>query len=74
MRKKRMHLRQIDDDVVVSFSFQQAFDYFYSGKRSEEMRETTLISYKEHYKFYVNGLENTEHEITLVVSNRSQLS
>jgi len=47
MQKKRIHLREIDVEVGVSFTFQEAFEYFYSAKR-----KTTLGTYNEHYRFF----------------------
>lgn len=51
---------------MVSFTFQQAFEYFYSAKRSEEKRKTTLGTYNEHYKFFTKWLKTTNHDISLV--------
>lgn len=65
--RKRVLIRNTDnEEVVVSFSFQQAFDYFYSAKKSEEMRKPTLTSYNEHFNFFMNWLQNTSHKISLV--------
>jgi len=66
--RKRVHLRGSDlyDDVIVSFTFQQAFDYFYSAKKSEDMRKTTLITYNEHFNFFMNWVKNTNKDIGLV--------
>lgn len=66
--RKRVHLRgrDLSDDVIVSFTFQQAFDYFYSAKKLEDMRKTTLITYKEHFNFFMNWVRNTNKDIGLV--------
>lgn len=64
--RKRVHKRITDDeDIIVSFSFQQAFDYFYSAKKSEDMRKSTLITYNEHFNFFMNWLKISSHTLTL---------
>lgn len=50
-------------DDTLSFTLQQAYDYFYSAKKAENMRNTTLITYKEHYKFFVEWLKITVFKI-----------
>ncbi|WP_391117414.1 tyrosine-type recombinase/integrase [Psychrobacillus sp. L3] len=65
--RKRVHLRNTnDEDILVGFTFKQAFDYFYSAKKSEEMRKTTLITYTEHFNFFMSWLKNSSYDITLV--------
>ncbi|MEK3853421.1 tyrosine-type recombinase/integrase [Cytobacillus sp. FSL H8-0458] len=46
-----------------SLTFDQAFEFFVSAKRSEGLREKTLISYDEHFRFFKNWLTSRKQEI-----------
>lgn len=73
MRKKGYLIRDNFNDDTVSLTLQQAYDYFYLAKKAENMRNTTLITYKEHYKFFVEWLKITDFEIENVSELTSQI-
>lgn len=65
--RKRVHVRRdVEDKPLTTFTFKQAFDYFYSAKKGEEVRKTTLTTYDEHYRFFIQWLEHSGYEITKV--------
>lgn len=68
MKRKRIALREETTDknlLQYNLSFQQAYEYFQSAKKSEGLRDKTLISYDEHYRFFMSWLkEESDYEIT----------
>ncbi|WP_026023556.1 hypothetical protein [Lysinibacillus boronitolerans] len=65
--RKRVHVRRtVEEKPLLAFTFKQAFDYFYSAKKGEEVRRTTLITYEEHYRFFVRWLEHSDYEINKI--------
>ncbi|MGG3210973.1 tyrosine-type recombinase/integrase [Geobacillus stearothermophilus] len=69
-RRKRLTVRDATENgskqTLFDFDFQQAYDYFISAKKSEGLREKTLISYDEHFRFFTNWLNEFHPEITKV--------
>ncbi|QPQ32790.1 tyrosine-type recombinase/integrase [Lysinibacillus sp. JNUCC 51] len=63
MRKKGYLIRDDFNDDTVSLTLQQAYDYFYSAKKAENMREKTLVTYVEHFRFFTNWLEITDYKL-----------
>lgn len=66
MRKRVYVRRTAEEKPILAFTFKQAFDYFYSAKKGEEVRKTTLTTYDEHYRFFVRWLEHSDYEINKV--------
>lgn len=62
MKRKRIALRDVgvNDEKLSKYNFAlaQAYEYFVSAKKSEGLREKTLVSYDEHYRFFVNWLNS----------------
>jgi hypothetical protein len=61
MKRKRMSVRvnsaKLIEDKSFNFTFQQAFEYFISAKKSEGLRDSTIGSNDEHYRFFITWLE-----------------
>ncbi|GAB6464614.1 hypothetical protein ACTFOZ_00565 [Bacillus cereus group sp. MYBK71-2] len=54
MKKRRISTRNVEaikENKLYDFDFQQAYDYFLSAKKSEGLREKTIISHEEHFRF-----------------------
>ena len=67
MKRKRLTSRTVaEESRTVFFTFEQAYEYFLSSKKSEGLRKPTLTSYKEHYNFFINWLRETQPEITTI--------
>lgn len=66
--RKKVYRRKMTESKqkVVAFKFQQAYNYFYSGKQAQNMRKPTLVSYKEHYNFFINWLHRSDYEVEFV--------
>ncbi|KMY50560.1 tyrosine-type recombinase/integrase [Peribacillus loiseleuriae] len=68
MNKKRVirrgRIEQPKDEIKVSF--EDAFEYFLTAKKSEGLREKTIISHKEHYDFFVNWLKKAHVDIKYI--------
>lgn len=60
MKRKRIVGRTIGTDETTklefNFTFEQAFTYFVSAKKSEGLREKTIKSYYEHFNFFNNWM------------------
>lgn len=67
-KRKRVTQRQVDEQSKkpLSLSFEQAYEYFYSSKKAEGLREPTLISYKEHFGFFMNWKKEYASDITMI--------
>ncbi|CAG9611819.1 Tyrosine recombinase XerC [Bacillus rhizoplanae] len=66
MKRKRISVRKVSENNeknLYDFDFQQAYDYFLSAKKSEGLRETTLISYDEHFRFFTNWLKEFHKDV-----------
>lgn len=66
MRKRVRVRRDVEDKPIFKFTFIQAFDYFYSAKKGEEVRERTLTTYNEHFQFFTQWLGHSKYEITKI--------
>ncbi|MGG2084174.1 tyrosine-type recombinase/integrase [Lysinibacillus pakistanensis] len=66
MRKKGYLMRDDFNDDTVFLTLQQAYDYFYSAKKAENIREKTLVTYVEHFRFFTNWLEITDYKLKSV--------
>lgn len=67
MRKKGYLMRDDFNDDSVFLTLQQAYDYFYSAKKAENIREKTLVTYVEHFRFFTNWLEITDYNLKSVI-------
>lgn len=66
MKRKRISVRKVSENSeenLYDFDFQQAYDYFLSAKKSEGLREKTLISYDEHFRFFTNWLKEFHKDV-----------
>ncbi|MBU7593238.1 phage integrase SAM-like domain-containing protein [Metabacillus halosaccharovorans] len=70
MKRKRMTVRvktdKTKEDNSFNFTFQQAFEYFISDKKSEGLRKSTIKSHYEHFHFFLGWLDYNYPEITKV--------
>lgn len=70
MKKRRLTLRAVSQESsseeLFDFDFQQAYDYFLSSKKSEGLRDKTLISYGEHFRFFVGWINEFHPDIKKV--------
>lgn len=59
MKRKRITSREVDEEnsSSVNFTFEQGYQYFYSAKKAEGLRNPTFVSYKEHYNFFIKWLQ-----------------
>jgi integrase/recombinase XerD len=61
MVKKRITLRNNETRKDnKSLDFQNAYNFFYSSKKAEGLREKTLISYGEHYRFFMRWVDEQQ--------------
>ncbi|EOV9525130.1 tyrosine-type recombinase/integrase [Bacillus cytotoxicus] len=69
MKKRRISKRNIEslkETNLYDFDFQQAYDYFLSAKKSEGLREKTLISHGEHFRFFLKWVTTYHPEMQKV--------
>ena len=67
MKRKRLTSRTVNEESRTAyFTFEQAYDYFLSSKKSEGLRQPTLTSYHEHFNFYINWLREYQSDITSI--------
>lgn len=67
MCSKRLTKRRTSkDELEFNFTFEQAFDYFLSAKKSEGLRQPTIKSHLEHYNFFIKWLKEMHPEIKTV--------
>jgi integrase/recombinase XerD len=65
MVKKRITLRNNETRKEnKSLDFQHAYNFFYSSKKAEGLREKTLISYGEHYRFFMRWVDEQQIDIS----------
>ncbi|MEY2196876.1 tyrosine-type recombinase/integrase [Neobacillus sp. BF23-41] len=74
MKRKRLTSRTNGEESnKVDFPFKQAFDYFLSSKKSEGLRKPTIVSYHEHYNFFIKWLSEFQTEIINVNALTAQI-
>jgi integrase/recombinase XerD len=70
MAKKRITLRNSTEnnkkEKSFSLDFQQAYEFFLSAKKAEGLRDKTLISYGEHFRFFQRWREESYPSVTRV--------
>ncbi|MFC0271666.1 tyrosine-type recombinase/integrase [Metabacillus herbersteinensis] len=69
MKRKRITVRVSSAKLEresFNFTFKQAFEYFTSAKKSEGLRNSTLVGHDEHFRFFVNWLNNFHPELKKV--------
>ncbi|OIK13261.1 hypothetical protein BIV60_14315 [Bacillus sp. MUM 116] len=67
MKRKRLTSRAANEESnSVTFTFEQAYEFFLSSKKAEGLRKPTLIGYKEHFNFFKNWLNEFYPEIKSV--------
>lgn len=65
--RRKVYLRNFDDETeVVQYTFEQAFKLFLKGKKATNVRKATVISYDEHYRFFINWLTYKKYELQFV--------
>lgn len=66
LKKRRISTRNVEtikENKLYDFDFQQAYDYFLSAKKSEGLREKTIISHEEHFRFFLKWVTEYYPEI-----------
>lgn len=67
MKRKRLTSRTVDEkSSTVIFTFEQAYEYFLSSKKAEELRKPTLTGYHEHFNFFIKWLNEYHPEIKTI--------
>ncbi|WP_459501476.1 hypothetical protein [Bacillus sp. C1] len=69
MKKRRISTRNVEtlkETKTYEFDFQQAYDYFLSAKKSEGLREKTITSHEEHFRFFLKWVSAYHPELKKV--------
>jgi integrase/recombinase XerD len=62
----RKQIISTEESTLFNYTFEQAFHYFISAKKSEDLRQKTLKSYEEHFNFFHKWMEKNYPDLNLV--------
>lgn len=63
--RRKVYKRDVADDEIeqVRYSFDESYQMFLSSKQAMNVRKPTIVSYGEHYNFFMRWLAYRKHEL-----------